>query len=111
MYNSVMNLFNFANAKSIIINKFPIHFLAGNWYGKNGEVFMINLDKYTGKYSCYTTLPYLSLSNSTFSIEDGYYKLSNSTEVIDVYKISIMNKQSISIDCMKDGSTHVLYKQ
>lgn len=109
-YNELLSILSFENAKEVIVrdNGSAIKFLRGTWRNNSGKYFKIENN---AKNYCSYNLPYKDLANSTYTIKNGIYQLSNSTTKKDVFRIIVIDKNTISIYAYKDGSTHTLYRQ
>ena len=109
-YETVLKLIGFENTNELLIKHFPDRFLKGKWKTSDGRYsFSINENGYSNY-----TLPYLDMSNSYYEIEDGIYclyKKDDWTTRKNVFRFSIINADTITVYCYKDGSTHRLYRQ
>ena len=112
-YSKLVKLLGFENADEIILKNESTAelFLKGRW--EDGDTYPYYFEMYEdgeGWHSRY------KLPNKE---AEGYYYISNAiysvgeteSSAVKYYKFSIINEDTISVYCYKDGSTHKLYRQ
>ena len=102
-YMSIVNLLGFEDADEIIMNyeSSAIKFLTGKWEGK---VYYFKIDEKEHRSSY--NLPNKDV-DGYYSISEGVYSVGSTK----FFKFSIIDEDTISVYCYKDGSTHTLYRQ
>ena len=110
-YDELLLKFNFADTKEVILESYPLEFLKGKWRTLDRQYSMeLTYSESQDVYHFYTTLPYPYLSDATFTIEDGIYKLSNGKESKNGYKFTVLTKDSINVYCYEDRTTRMLFR-
>lgn len=102
-YLLLVNLLGFENADEVIMThqSTAIKFLTGRWEGGT-KYFEIEEEDHTSSYN----LPHKN-ADGYYSISDGIYAV----ETTKYFRFTIINENTISVYCYKDGSTHKLYRQ
>jgi len=115
-YSKLIKLLNndFENVDEIILGNDSLleKFLTGRWEdGDRNNPYYFEIyedgDGLTSEYN----LPYKE-ADGYFWISDGMYKIGETeSSAIKVYRFTIIDEDTISVYCFKDGSTHKLYRQ
>ena len=109
-YKDLLDILSFADAKDVMIHCFPEHFLKGTWKTSSGKYYF-KLKKKNENLQASYSLPYKDLSNAYFSFDDGVYVLSNKSKSKDVFKFTIIDKNTVKVYCYKNGKTYTMYRQ
>ena len=105
-------MLTFADTKDVIMEYYPWDFLEGKWKTADKQYKLeTTFSDSRKKISFSTNLPSLELSGSTANIISGRYNLSNGKQSKNVYKFTILSKDSIDVYCYADMTTRTLYKQ
>ena len=121
-YQAVKKLIGFENANDILLDRFAYEFLTGTWRSSDGLNSFTLTKAAEGGYNSQYFLPYLTMDNSVFEIDDGiYYLRDKGATLIDsimdrvekknVFRFTIVDASTINVYCYKDGSTYRLYRQ
>ena len=123
-YTAVKKLIGFEDADDILLDSFADQFLLGSWKSNDGRYyFSITEDKNkVGSYHSNYNLPYTYLAHSYYDIADGiYYLYDQDTSILDmfldnferknVFRFTIIDADTITVYCYKDGSTYKLFRQ
>lgn len=113
-YKKLVKLLEFENTAEIIIENDATAemFLEGRW--EDGDTYPYYFEMFEdedGTLSCQYNLPrkdssgYYYLSNGVYSVGE------TESSAVKYYKFSIIDEDTISVYCYKDGSTHKLYRQ
>ena len=112
-YSKLVKLLGFENTDKIILkNESTIElFLNGRWEdGAKNPYYFEMLETSDGWHTRYN-LPNKD-AKGYYYISDGIYYLGEAdSSASKCFKFSIINEDTISVYCYKDGSTHELYKQ
>ena len=132
-YKDVFNLIGFEDANEIIVDLFTVSFFEGKWKTRDGVYSFSMSSEGRNSYN----LPHEYNTNPYYTVEDGvYFTFGGSAEGqtptfnseeeefryrldqligrynrIDLFKFSIINKNTIEVYCYKDGNTYTLYRQ
>lgn len=103
-YNTLVKLLGFEDTAKIIINNpsTAILFLTGRWEGGS---YYFEIDDDENNHSTYN-LPSKAV-DGIYSIRSGIYSIGSTK----CFKFSIIDEDTISVYCYKDGSTHKLFRQ
>lgn len=112
-YDKLKALIGFENADEIILeNKSTAKlFLEGRWEDGNKNPYYFELYQDSDGWHSRYNLPrketegYFYLSNAIYSVGE------TEENTVRYYKFTIINEDTISVYCYKDGSTHKLYRQ
>ncbi len=100
----------FENADEIILmySNTMEQFLKGRW---ERNIYYFELyDDEEGEHSRYN-LPHKNI-DGYYSLSDGLYRVEETDKTLTkVFRFSIIDEDTISVYCFKDGSTHTLYRQ
>lgn len=122
---AVKKLIGFEDANDILLDFFANQFLFGTWKTSDGRhYFSITEDnvKTRGYLSNYN-LPHTDLAHSYWDIADGIYYLYDQDYMLDnflgkdyferknVFRFRIIDADTISVYCYKDGRTYKLFRQ
>ena len=125
-YHAVHKLIGFEDANSILIDTFPNEFLKGTWKTVDGLYYFSIKESSDGAYTSSYNLPHITRAHSQYEISSGLYCLYDKDvsvyerlmqqaqgmlERTIVFRFSIIDADTISIYCYKDGSTYTLYRQ
>ena len=113
-YVRLLKLLGFENADEIMLKNMSTAelFLNGRWEdgNKNPHYFELQYESDGGWYSQYN-LPHKD-AEGDYYISNGIYSVGETElSAAKYFKFSIINRDTISVYCYKDGSTHKLYKQ
>ena len=113
-YVRLLKLLGFENADEIMLKNMSTAelFLNGRWEdgNKNPHYFELQYESDGGWYSQYN-LPHKD-AEGDYYISNGIYSVGETElSAAKYFKFSIINRDTISVYCYKDGSTHKLYRQ
>ncbi len=102
-YSELVNMLDFEDVSEIIMKNqsTAIMFLTGRW---ESGYYYFKIEE--GKNSSTYNLPHKNVQGY-YHINDGIYSI----ESTKIFKFSIIDEDTISVYCYKDGSTHKLYRQ
>ena len=113
-YIRLLNLLGFENADEIILkNKSTAElFLNGRWEdGDTNPYYFEMKNESDGGWRCQYNLPHKD-AEGYYYISNGIYSVGETElSAAKYFKFSIINRDTISVYCYKDGSTHKLYRQ
>lgn len=118
----IKELVGFEDADEILLDDLADQFLEGTWKTSNGNYYFYVEKQDDGGYQSNSNLPSNTTDNSYYDIKNGvyflysqevpYYKIdSGNYEKVNVFRFSIIDADTITIYCFKDGSTYTLYRQ
>lgn len=110
-YDDLVKLIGFEDADRIIIeNKFTaIRFLKGTW--EDGQKYNPFYFKIDAQNHAWNNLPHND-SDGYYYLSGGIYSVGETeSKAIKCFRFSIIDEDTISVYCYKDGSTHKLYRQ
>lgn len=112
-YNELVELLGFENTDEVIMKYEPTAqlFLNGRW--EDGNTYPLSFEMYEDEDGWHTRY------NIPFKDVEGYYFISNGiyskgeteSSAVKCFRFSIIDEDTISVYCYKDGSTHTLYRQ
>ena len=118
-YKKLIKLLDFENANEIMLKyeSTALEFLNGRWEDDSkNDPYYFEMEKtsngvFSDSWSSGYNLPYKDA--------DGYFYFSNGiffvgeteSSAVKIYRFTIINEDTISVYCYKDGSTHKLYRQ
>lgn len=108
-YNKLIEILDFYDAKDIIRNSafYLKNFLKGTWRTENRAYYFTMSDDYFTQYN----LPSVGSGNHYY-LTRGVYSLGNSyTNCTENFRITILDKDKISIYCYKNHTTYSMYRQ
>ena len=115
-YSKLMKLLNnnFENVDEIILQNDSLleMFLDGRWEdgSSNNPYYLEFYEDNEGSHSRYN-LPHKD-ADGYFWISDGMYKVGETlSSAVKYYRFTIIDEDTISVYCFKDGSTYKLYRQ
>lgn len=115
-YSKLVKLLNnnFENVDEIILQNDSLleMFLDGRWEdGDRSDPYYLEFyEDDNGSHSRYN-LPHKD-ADGYFWISDGMYKVGETeSSAVKYYRFTIIDEDTISVYCFKDGSTHKLYRQ
>ena len=112
-YDKLIKLLGFENTDEIILQyeSTALLFLKGRWEDGDADPYYFELNEDSeGFYSRYN-IPSKD-DDGYFYISDAIYSVGETeSSAVKNYKFSIIDEDTISIYCYKDGSTHKLYRQ
>lgn len=112
-YDKLLELLDFEDTSEIILNNSATleKFLLGRWEDGSTSHYYFEL-KEDGDGTGYTSLynlPYIDI-DGYFYLNNGIYSLGKTkSTATNLFKFSIIDKDTISVFCYKDGSTHRLH--
>ena len=110
--NEVVPLIGFEDADQLLVSSWSVarFFLQGKW--KSGSNFLKFSKKSDGSYESSYNIPWFNWGD-TFNIENGYYILEekDSTESRQMYKITVLSQDCISLYAYKNNRIYELYRQ
>lgn len=106
-YNNLLKLIGFEDANSIIINNYFGLYLNGDWKTSDGKYYF-SFDKESFRER--DNLP-ASISSGTYSISDCIYTLNDGHSESKIFRFKVLDEDTLSIYCFKDGSIHTMYRQ
>ena len=118
-YNKLIKLLDFENADEIMLKyeSTALEFLKGRWEdGSKNDPYYFEMEKtssgdFSDSWSSGYNLPYKD-ADGYFYFANGIYSVGETeSSAVKIYKFSIINEDTISVYCYKDGSTHKLYRQ
>ncbi len=112
-YRTLLKMLHFENVKEIILDDstFIYLFLSGRWEGGNSSSLYFLMEETSNGYHCSYSLPhndlsgYYYLSNGIYSIGEKWYSAT------EQFRFSIVDEDTISVYCYKNGDTYILYRQ
>ena len=113
-YNKLVELINkdFEDADSIILNNDSLleQFLTSRWEDSTGKKYFEIYDDGDGNHSRYN-LPHKDV-DGFYSFSDGVYCVGpEDGPDTKYYRFTIIDEDTISVYCFKDGSTYKMYRQ
>ena len=106
-YNNLLKLIGFEDASSIIINNYYGLYFNGDWKTSDGKYyFSFDNESFKTRHN----LP-ASISTGIYSISDCVYTLNDGQSESKIFRFEVVDEDTLSIYCFKDGSTHTLYRQ
>lgn len=114
-YSTLIRLLNsdFENVDEIILENSSLleKFLTGRWEdGDRSDPYYFEIYDDDGLH-CRYNLPHKS-ATGYYHFADGIYKVGETeSSAIKYYRFTIIDEDTISVYCFKDGSTHKLYRQ
>ena len=118
-YKELIKLLDFENADEIMLKyeSTALEFLKGRWEdGSKNDPYYFEMEKtssgdFSDSWSSGYNLPYKDV-DGYFYFSNGIYSVGETeSSAVKIYRISIINEDTISVYCYKDGSTHKLYRQ
>ena len=107
--NELLNLIGFEDAAEVILKyqRTAIDFLRGEWRNDYYYFIINSEDSDSSSYN----LPNKH-AGGYYGISDGVYSLGETTSNSSkIFKFDIIDSDTISVYCYKDGSTYTLYRQ
>ena len=112
-YDELIKLLGFENTDEILLRDqyVAVLFLTGRWESGDKNPYFFEIYEYNDLMYARYSLPY--------KYTDGYYYISNGifsvgkteSTAVKYYKFTIIDEDTVSVYCYKDGSTHKLYRQ
>ena len=118
-YKKLIKLLDFENADEIMLKykSTALEFLKGRWEdGSKNDPYYFEMKKtssgdFSDSWSSGYNLPYKDV-DGYFYFSNGIYSVGETeSSAVKIYRFSIINEDTISVYCYKDGSTHKLYRQ
>lgn len=115
-YSKLIKLLNnnFENVDEIILENDSLleTFLTGRWEnGNRNNPYYFEIYENGDGLTCKYNLP-CKEADGYFWISDGMYKVGETeSSAIKIYRFNIIDEDTVSVYCFKDGSTHKLYRQ
>lgn len=109
-YNEIAGLIGFEDANKIIIETRALaeRFLEGRWENKSYRFQLTTNDD--GGYTAEYNLPHKNV-DGYFYLDEGIFFLETDDGDVKLFRFEIIDADTISVYCYKDGSTHTLYRQ
>lgn len=110
-YADLIRLIGFEDADRIIIENqsTAIRFLKGTW--EAGQKYNPLYFKIDAQNQAWSNLPH-NEADGYYYLSDGIYSVGETeSKAIKCFRFSIIDEDTISVYCYKDGSTHKLYRQ
>jgi hypothetical protein len=109
-YKSLMELWDFAPARQVILSDFYFpYFLVGTWRG-DGHYFKMRVTSDGGLSSNYD-IPWVGSGDGHFEINNLAYYLEDNKQWLKMYSFKIISENEIDVFACKNGRTYTLKRE